>query len=247
MTELDSALFENPYARWGRSWLAAGVIAIVAGVVIAQGPIGAVGLVVASIGGTVGLILSFAFLFTGRMLQPRIDAMRRGEHLARWEIDRARWRAWRTARQRKLKLGAVIVAGLIALAGWLVAALIAFDEGDTITGAWVAGVVTLVAPVSGLIVMAHAPGRARPGAGPVPLIVAPHAALTAGAIFTWRAMGLSFDGAEVVAEPPTLRVHFTARTQHGAAAHQLDLPVPPDRLDEAAEVAAAIIEANLSR
>lgn len=76
-----------------------------------------VGLVVGSLGGTLGLIFGAAFYFTGRGLEAELAAFRRGEWLARWAVPRDRWRAWTAKRRGKPRLAALLLVAILVVTG----------------------------------------------------------------------------------------------------------------------------------
>lgn len=235
----ELALFDNRYARWGRNWLLFTVVAIVGGIALANVTEPILGILIATLGGTFGLIFGAAFWFTGRGAQVQLDSIRGGHILARWSVDRDRWMTWFDDRRRKLVFGAAMGAGLTLLCGLVLAGLI-YDDGDETVAGWVAGSSVLAAAIMFLLVLAHGPPAPRPSLRHVPLIIGPDGVLTLGGYVQWRAFGMRFLDATISDPPPTLAVRYEVSTKHGTAEHTLPLPVPTDKLDEARAVADAL-------
>ncbi len=236
----ELTLFRNRYATWGRNWALAGVLAIAAGVWLATGlttPV--VGIVLASLGGTLGLIFGFAFWLTGRGSGRQLDGIRSGGYLARWTLDHDRWWAWQRARASKSRLVVLLVMGMLALGGLLVAGMI-YSDGDTEAATWAFGLTIAAMPVTAIVFRLHQAPLPPPSMRTMPVIIGPGGVLTVGAYLQWRAFGMRFLGAHVEADPPTLAVRFEVSTQHSTVEHTLEIPVPADRLDEAHDVAAAL-------
>lgn len=232
----ERGLFRSRYVGWGRGWALAGVASVLVGVGLAQVVEPVAGILVATLGGTLGLILGFAFWFTGRGAQAQLDALRGGAYLARWWVDRDRWMAWYEERQRAATRIGWLLIGTLVLCG-LVAAGLIYRYGDRADGGWIALVVLASTPVMWAVLRAHRAPPPRASLRGVPLIIGPRGALTVGDYLQWWGFGLAFEGAWVESEPPTLSVRYQISTKHGQRSHTLLLPVPPDRLDEARAVA----------
>lgn len=234
----EARLFRNRYKAWARNWSIAGALAVVGGVGLA-GAHTVPGILLGSLGGTLGLILGFAFWLTARGAQRQLDAIRGGLHLARWTVDADRWWAWHDQRQSKLRLVTGIVIGMVALVGFLLAGLI-YEDGDVQVAGYIAFATVVAMPLTGIIIRLHKAPVPPRSARSVPLIIGPKGALTVGVYMQWSAFGVGFRGAAVKHDPPTLAVDYEVANQHGTVRHTLELPVPPDRLDEAEDVAAAL-------
>lgn len=232
----ERPLFESRYRRWGRIFLLFTLVAIGGGVALALGRHEILGGLIASIGGTLGLIFGGAFWFTGRIAQRQLDALRDHAALARWRIDRDRWLTWHRARKASVAIAAAIVAGLLLVAG-LVAAGLAYDDGDTKAASFLALGGALVAGLTYAALRLFAARPATPAGATVPLIIGPGGALTPGEYIQWHGFGIRFIDAAVEPSPPTLNVRFEMRNRYGTHTHTVPLPVPPDRLDEAHRVA----------
>lgn len=235
----EVGLFHNRYKAWARNWTLGGLACIAAGVVVANGEHMVPGILLAALGGTFGLIFGFAFWFTARGAQKQLDRLRGGGYLARWSIDADRWWAWHRARESKQMLVAWLIVGMVALVGFLLAGMI-WEDGDVEVARLVALATVVALPLTGFVIWLHKAPLPSPSMRSIPLLVGPHGALTVGVYLQWYGFGLNFVSAAVEADPPTLRVVFTVQGKHGTVEHTLELPVPPDRLDEAADAAAAL-------
>lgn len=232
----EERLFRNRYARWGRRWGLFGLLSVVGGIALGVTVSEVAGALVGAFGATFGLIFGMAFWFTGRGAQAQLDAIRGGAYLARWSVDRDRWMAWYDERESKLMLGAALGVGLLMLGGLLTAGLM-WEDGDVEAARWTAIITVLAAPVVGLVIRAHRAPPPRPSMRSVPMIIGPDGVLTVGAYLQWRGFGVALTASEVRDDPPTLVVHYIVSTNHGTAEHEMPLPVPPDRLDEARRIA----------
>ncbi len=238
----DEALFYNPHRR--RTLISLALLPISCGLAALMLVVGlglAAALLTGILGLTLGGILALIFWLTGRSVEPSLAAMRRGEWLARWEIDRSEWMAWSLARQRKRSRGGAI-AGLLVGLGAGLAALAMFFDGDVVAG----GVTTGLALAAGLGLwasLAFTGGREPRGVGPLPLVITPRMAVTPGAMLAWSGPGARVLGCSVDAARRVLCINYVVTTGHGSARHEQELPVPPDKLDEAERVAEAIREA----
>lgn len=232
----ERPLFESRYRRWGRIFLLGLLITVGGGVALALGRHELLGGLIASLGGTLCLILGGAFWFTGRIAQRQLDALRDHTALARWRIDRHRWQTWHEARKASVAVAAAIVAAMLLIAG-LVAAGLAYDDGDRKAASLLAlgGLVVAGLTYAALRLFAARPATAT--GATVPLIIGPGGALTVGEYIQWHGFGIRFIDAAVETSPPTLTVRFEMSGRYGTHTHTVPLPVPPDRLDEARRVA----------
>lgn len=229
-------LFESRYRPWGRGFLLFAALAIGAGVALALGRHELLGGLIASIGGTLGLILGGAFWFTARIAQRQLDALRDHHALARWRIDRDRWLTWHRTRKAGVAVAAAIVAGLLFAAG-LVAAALAYDDGDTKAASFLTLGGLVVAAVTYTALRLFAARPHAPTGDTIPLIIGPGGALTVGEYIQWHGFGIRFIDATVESSPPTLTVRFEMSGRYGTHTHTVPLPVPADRLDDAHRVA----------
>ena len=217
MLRRDAELFRNPYVRWARWAAGLGLLSVALAVPLR----GFAQILVPTIGATLGFIFWLAFWLTSRTLDKTLKRFREGEWLGRWEVEGDRWLAWAEDRHRKRKRAGMIV-GLIFGAAVLVAAGLCWAEGDERAAAVLVGVAVVVAVVCNLAFGV----RIGPtgGRGPFPVVVGKNAAVTPGAVFFWRGLGVDCLDAEVRGD--ALCVRYVVSTQHGRHEHTVEIPVP---------------------
>lgn len=237
----ETPLFRNRYARWARRWLLSGVVAVAVGVAFSVQIHPLIGMMIAAFGGTFALIFGAAFWYTARGVRAQLDRIRSGAVLARWSVDRDRYMAWHHERQHMLGIAALVAGGLVLLIGLVIAGML-YDDGEVVAAGWLGWGTFAAAVLTVYVARAHAPEEPPPSMRRVPMVIGPDGALTVAGYVQWQAFGVDFIEAAVDADPPTLRVRYTAIAKHGRVEHTLALPVPDDRLEEARAVAKALGE-----
>lgn len=157
--------------------------------------------------------------------------------LARWSVDpetRRRAADVEYAEEKKAKAGLFLVVAVITVVIGLVFVLLDREVG------WMVFLVLLgVLAIIGLVAWAGPRLRvARSCRATDDVLISRDGATVNGAFHTWRLLGASLEGAELVEGPPVvLRIAYSAPVRTGRQSYTVHVPVPPGEEETARRVA----------
>ena len=221
----------NPYRRWASQARNTLVIAVLLGLMLSLvEPIPVlVPLLGATLVGTVALILWISFWIVARTLDGELMAFEKGDHLGRWPVTQGRFDAWLKERAKTYKKAPWLVSGILFMGGAFTAMLAALD-GETGDAGWILGISALVAVLAFGVARWLVSGVKVDADGPAECIVGHKGALIGGVFVQWRGFGFTWQHAEVMDDPPALRVSFLVQGRHSQVEHVVDLPVAVEEL-----------------
>ena len=229
----------NPQRTVARAWT--GVTGVAAGLTALPFLIGMDGMS----GGFAIALVSFFLAITGAIVaviyRSRARALDRilsgAGLLARWSVDpetRRRAADVEYAEEKKAKAGLFLVVAVITVVIGLVFLLVDREVG------WMVFLVLVgVLAIIGLVAWAGPRLRvARSCRATDDVLISRDGATVNGAFHTWRLLGASLEGAELVEGPPVvLRIAYSAPVRHGRQGYTVHVPVPPGEEETARRVA----------